>query len=119
MGYESSLGDPDVWFGKAIKDDGVEHYEYMLLYVDDTLCCSEHPMEAMLELDKYFPMKKDKKGKPIIGPPSIYLGGKISEVELPNGVSAWAISSSQFIQEYVRTVEEKLKVEGKALRKGT
>ena len=88
MGYESSLGDPDVWFGKAIKDDGVEHYEYMLLYVDDTLCYSEHPMKVMLELDKYFPMKKDKKGKPIIGPPSIYLGGKISEVELPNGVNA-------------------------------
>ena len=119
MGYESSLGDPDVWFRKAVKDDGTEYYEYMLLYVDDTLCCSEHPMEAMLELDKYFPMKKDKKGKPIIGPPSIYLGGKISEVELPNGVNAWAISPSQYIQECVRNVEEKLKAEGKALRKGT
>ena len=119
MGFQSSLGDPDVWFRPAVKDDGTEYYEYMLLYVDDTLCCSEHPMEAMLELNKYFPFKKDKKGRPLIEPPSIYLGGKVSQVELPNGVTTWAISSSQYIQECVRNVEEKLKLEGKALKKGT
>ena len=96
-----------------------EYYKYMLLYVDNALCCSEHPMEAMLELNKHFPVKKDKKGKTIIGPTSIYLGGKILAVELPNGVNTWAISSSQYIQECVRNVEEKLKAEGKALRKGT
>ena len=119
MGYESSLGDPDVWFRKAIKDDGSEYYEYMLLYVDDTLVVSEYPKEALIELNKYFPLKKDKNGKPLIGPPSIYLGGKISQVELPNGVVAWAISSSQYIQECVRNVEKKLKSEGKVLGKGT
>ena len=90
----------------------------MLLYVDDTLCLSEHPMEAMLELNKYFPLKKDKKGKPLIGPPTIYLGGKLSQVELPNGVVAWAISSSQYVQEAVRNVEEHLKREGKSMQKG-
>ena len=119
MGYESSIDDPDVWFRKAIKDDGSEYYEYVLLYVDDTLVVSEHPKEALIELNKYFPLKKDKNGKPLIGPPSIYLGGKIFQLELPNGVVAWAISLSQYIQECVRNVEKKFKSEGKALGKRT
>lgn len=97
IGYQSSLGDPDVWSRPAVKDDGTEYYEYMLVYMDDTLCCLEHPMEAMMKLNKYVPFKKDKKGMHLIVTPSIYLGGKITQVQLPNGVVTWAISSSQYI----------------------
>ena len=41
----------------------------------------------------------------LIGPPKIYLGGKVSKVNLPIGVTAWAISASQYVQEAVRNVE--------------
>ena len=33
-----------------------------------------------------------------IGPPKIYLGAKLGKVQLPNGVEAYAIIMSQFVQ---------------------
>lgn len=111
LGYESCKADPDVWMRKATRSDGETYYEYLLLYVDDCLCVSEDPKDALLQLDKYFPMKPDS-----LGPPKIYLGGKVSKVQLPNGVSAWAFSSSQYVHEAIRAVEEQLEREGKKLQ---
>ena len=37
-----------------------------------------------------------------------YLGGKVSKVQLENGVNAWAFSSSQYVQTAVKNVEEDL-----------
>jgi hypothetical protein len=42
------------------------------------------------------------------GPPTLYLGGRTREVELENGVLAWAISASQYIQAEVKNVEFQL-----------
>ena len=119
MRYNSCLGDPDVWMRETMMDNGTHYYEYMLLYVDDTLCLPEHPKEALLELNNHFGLKKDKKGNPLIEVPKIYLGGKLSQVQLPNGVIAWAISSSQYVQEAVGNIEDHLKRQGKSMRKGT
>ena len=38
MNFESCKADPDVWFRPGTKDDGSEHYQYVLLYTDDILC---------------------------------------------------------------------------------
>ena len=92
--------------------DGVEYYEYMLLYVDDCLCVSEYPRKALAQIDKYFPMKPGS-----IGPPKIYLGAKVNKVNLPNGVEAYAVSTSQYVQEAVKNVEKLLAKEGKTLIK--
>jgi hypothetical protein len=35
MGFKSTNIDPDVWIRPATKPDGKEHYEYILVYVDD------------------------------------------------------------------------------------
>ena len=40
-----------------------------------------------------------------IGPPTIYLGGKLSKVTLDNGVEAWSFSSSQYVKNAVHNVE--------------
>jgi hypothetical protein len=40
-----------------------------------------------------------------IGPPTLYLGGRSREVELANGVIAWAISASQYVQAAVKNKE--------------
>ena len=53
-----------------------------------------------------------QKGEPLIESPTIYLGGKLSQVELPNGVVAWTVSSSQYVQEAVRNLELHLKSKG-------
>jgi hypothetical protein len=36
-GFKSCPADPDVWMRSAIKGDGTEVYEYVLLYTDDAL----------------------------------------------------------------------------------
>ena len=43
-----------------------------------------------------------------IGNPDIYLGAKVKQMELPNGVKVWALSSSKYIQEAVQNWEKYL-----------
>jgi hypothetical protein len=57
-------------------------------------------MSALNELDYYFEMKPGS-----IGDPDIYLGGKLRKVALPNGVEAWGISPSKYVQEAVKNAE--------------
>jgi hypothetical protein len=93
----------------ATKADGTEYYEYALLCVDDCLVVSENP-EAILrnELGKYFKLKEAS-----IGPPDIYLGGKMRQVVMENGAKAWSFSSSQYVQEAVNNVLKYLTARGK------
>ena len=87
----------------ATRADGQDYFEYILLYVDDCLCISENPKPALLQIDKYFPIKPAS-----LGPPKKYLGGTVSKIQLQNGVHAWAFSSSQYVHEAVKSLEEHL-----------
>ena len=69
LGYESCKADPDVWMWSATRTDDQYYYEYILMYVDDCLCISENPNPALLQVDKYFPIKPAS-----LGPPKTYLG---------------------------------------------
>lgn len=37
LGFTARLTNPDVWIRPAIKSSGQEHYEHVLLYIDDAL----------------------------------------------------------------------------------
>ena len=50
-----------------------------------------------------------------IGPPSQYLGNKVSQVTMENGVRCWSFSSSQYIQNAVKNVESYLSKTGEKL----
>ena len=79
------------------------------MYVYDCLCISENPKPALIQVDKYFLIKPVS-----LGPPKTYLVGTVSKIKLPNGVHAWAFSSSQYVHEAVKCVVEHLeKVGGK------
>lgn len=105
LGFNSCLADPDVWMRRAKKPDGSEYWEYVLLYTDDALCVSCNAEDVLrCEIGKYFTMKEES-----IGVPDIYLGGKLSQVVLANGVKAWGFSSSKYVQQAVRDVETHLK----------
>ena len=69
----------------------------MLHYTDDCFAVSTDPRQVLMQLDRYFKLKKES-----IGPPKIYLGAKASQVDLPNGVTAWALSASQYAQDAVK-----------------
>lgn len=106
--FESCKADPDVWLRKSIKADGSKYYEYALLYVDDLLVVSEKAEEVIRsEIGKYFELKEAS-----IGMPDIYLGGKVSRVELENGARAYTFSSSQYVKAAVANVEQHLKQKG-------
>ena len=102
LGFKSCKGDPDVWMRTAVKpSDGTEYWEYVLWYTDDALCVSHHPKEVLeKEIGKFWTLKKDS-----VRPPNIYLGNKVSQVSLENGVKAWSFSSAQYTQAAVKNVE--------------
>jgi len=104
LGFKSCLADQDVWMRAATRpDDGFEYMEYVLLYVDDVLVVSHDGMAILDKIDSFFPMKPDSKGSP-----DMYLGAKLREVKLPNGVYSWSLSPSKYVQEAVRNVKEYL-----------
>ena len=80
------------------------------MYDDYCLCISENPKPALLQVDKYFPINPAS-----LGPPKTYPGGTVSKIQLPNDVHAWAFSSSQYVHEAVKSVEEHLEKVGKKL----
>lgn len=113
IGYRPCLADPDVWFKEETRpNDGSRYYAYMLLYVDDCLAIHYDAIGALRELDKYFPMKAGS-----IGDPKIYLGAKLRPTTLENGVVAWAMSPSKYVQEAVANVQKHLKERGQSLAK--
>jgi len=103
LGFISCLAGPDVWQRPATRADGSEYYEYILLYVDNFVCVSNNPKDTLLQIGKYFHIKPGS-----LGPPKLYLSGKVSQVILPNGVKSFSFSSSQYMNEAVNNVEEHL-----------
>ena len=108
IGFKSCPADPDVWMRPAEKADGAPYYEYVLLYVDDTLVVSKNAERILREeIGRYFELKEES-----VGHPTLYLGGRVHKVTMENGVEAWAFSTSQYIQSAVRNVEEYLRKRG-------
>ena len=104
ISFRSSCADPDVWFRLSTRSTGEVYYEYVLLYVDDVLVILERAESVLRkEIGKFFVLKDES-----IGPPSMYLGGKLQQVELLNGVKAWAFGSSQYAQSAVKNVYKNL-----------
>jgi hypothetical protein len=65
-----------------------------------------------MKLNKYFKLKPDS-----IYPPDDYLGTKIKKTVLPNGASAWGQSSSHYVRNAVKNLEEWMVKEGRKLPK--
>ena len=108
LGFTSCPADPDVWMHRALKSDGMPIYDYVLLYTDDTLVISKNA-ESILknEIGRYFELKKES-----IGPPNLYLGGRLSKVQLDNGTWAWGFSASQYVQAAIKNVKDFIAKEG-------
>ncbi len=111
LGFTSSHADQDVWFRPSKRATREEYYKYILLYVDDVLVISDHADKILRnEIGQHFILRKES-----IGPPSIYLGGRLQEITLENGVKAWAFGSCQYVQSAVKNVEEHLAKTGEKL----
>ena len=83
---ESRLGlsPGDVWTRPAVKSNRSTYYDYVLLYTDDALVISENAEQILrTEIGKFFQLKEES-----IGPPRVYLGGRVHKVTLENRVTA-------------------------------
>ena len=59
IGFKSCPANPDIWMRPAEKADGTPYYEYVLLYVDDTLVISENAGRILgEEIGRYFELKE-------------------------------------------------------------
>ncbi len=97
LGYKLCLADPDLWYKactwKGDLDNIESYYSYILVYVNDILCIHEDPHSVLKVRNKYFPLKPES-----VGAPDIYLGAKLKLMQLKNGIWAWGISPSKYIQ---------------------
>jgi hypothetical protein len=101
MGYTSCKADPDLWFKAVTRpDDSVLYYAYILCYVDDILCIHHDALSVLTEIDKYMPLKPTS-----VGDPDIYLGAKLKETQLPNGIYAWGMSPSKYVNQAVKNCQ--------------
>ena len=104
LGWKPCPADPDLWYKLETRpEDNFEYYGYVLLWIDDVLAIHHNAEKVIRELDHYFPMKKGS-----IGDPDLYLGAKLRKVTLANGVEAWGLSPSKYIQEAVRATKERV-----------
>ena len=107
LGFTSCKADSDVWM-KATTNEGVEYWEFVLLYVDDCLCISHRGEDVLRNEIGTHVILKDSS----IGPPGIYLGGKVRKrtIDTTKGpVDAWSFISSQYVKEAVSNVENYLR----------
>ena len=65
------------------------------------LCIHHSPEEELNKIDKFFKMKAGS-----IGDPDIYLRVTVKQMKMNNGVTAWAISPSKFVNEAVNNCEK-------------
>jgi hypothetical protein len=112
-GFTSCKADADVWMRPAVKANGTKYYEYVLCYVDDILCGSEHPQKIMDYLASVYTLKEGS-----VKEPDVYLGADIKKFSTHNGATAWGISSDNYIKSAVREVDRTLEEIGKKLQIG-
>jgi len=103
LGYSRCKADPDLWMKPDKHPDGERYYRYILLYCDDCLSIGLNAKAELERLDHYFQMKPGS-----IADPDIYLGNKLKLTRLENGVVAWGLSSSKYIQEAIANCKRHL-----------
>ena len=60
-------------------------------------------MPVLNKINKYFPLKPSS-----VGDPDIYLGAKLKENRLPNGIWAWGLSPSKYVNQAVKNCQTHL-----------
>ena len=98
LGYSSTQADPDVWIKLML-----DHYEMVLVYVDDILIFSRDPKTAMDELGQMYELKPES-----VKPPDIYLGANIEKIQLPDGRVEWGMTSRTYVKNAIKIVESLL-----------
>jgi hypothetical protein len=104
MGYTLCKADPDLWYkAKTRPQDNVWYYAYILCYIDGVLCMHHNAMSVLNRINKYLPLKPTS-----LGDPDIYLGAKLKQTQFPNGIWAWGLSPSNYVNQAMQNCQTHL-----------
>ena len=84
--------DHAVWYRPAVKPNGFEYYEYVLIFVDDILNISHDTKATMETLGTLYQLKPGS-----VGPPDLYLGGNVGKFQLEYGTMDWFMSANDYV----------------------
>jgi hypothetical protein len=108
LGWKPCIIDRDLWMKEETRpDDGMKYWVYILIFIDGILCVHHDPGTSLAHIDKYFKMKPGS-----IMELNFYLVAKLNNTVMPNGVVAWVMISSKYVQSEVQNVQEYLKENG-------
>jgi hypothetical protein len=93
LGFVSTTADPDVWIRAAVRDDGFEYYEMLLIYVDDILAVSHQPKVLIDAIGEYYKVKPDSDKER-----EIYLVANAEKVQMLDGREVWATSPRDYVK---------------------
>jgi hypothetical protein len=113
MHYTRCKADYDVWMRPAVKPDGFEYYEYVLIFVDDILHLSHNPDDTMAKLAKLYELKAGS-----VGVPDRYLGANVGKYQLEDGSEAWFMSAHDYVKAACDNVAAMLAKDGLKLSSG-
>ena len=71
--------------------------------MDDILCVHPGALSVLTQINNYLPLKPTS-----VGDPNIYLGAKLKETQLPNGIYAWRMSPSKYVNQVVKNCQTHL-----------
>ena len=98
LGYCSCDADPDLWMKAPYPGCGQAAPRKLIsCYVDDILCIQHESDDVLNKLNRYVPLKPGS-----VGSPDMYLGMKLKLMQLHNGIWAWSMSPSKYVQEALR-----------------
>ena len=104
MGFKSSVAAPEVWLKLVTIVDGIEYYEYILMYVDDILSVSATPLPIMKEIQEMVKFKNDKFKEPLK-----YVGARPYNKNII-GFYCWSITSVDYEKAVLENVENGSKI---------
>jgi hypothetical protein len=101
LNFDMCVVDNNVWSRKAIKGNGTEYFENILVYTVDFLVVSEKPHEVLTCLDQHYILKPGS-----IGQPTQYLGAQIGQYRLPKQPDKlhWSLRSEKHTKEAIKKV---------------
>ena len=105
LGYTMTQADNDVYMKAATRPDGTKYYSYLVVYVDDILCCHHEPDLIMKRINGDFRLKGD-----LIEEPHMYLGNNVRKWNFTNhdgsDSECWALGSKTYVAEAMRICEK-------------
>ena len=108
LGYTMTQADNDVYMKAVTRQDGTKYYSYLVVYVDDILCCHHDPDLIMKRINGDFRLKGD-----LIEDPHMYLGNDVRKWNFTNhdgsDSDCWALGSKTYVSEALRICDKLMK----------